>query len=164
MRRTGYTLNELIDLVPSASDKEMIVVRDGFEIIEEQGEFFIRKQKPKYPATYEECWKVRFEVDGETTLGEFHNVSGYYSEPLGALQKLLCCRDAYWKIAGEEMGLGKPWEPTTETVYGISRTANLICQTHRYGNSKILEFPTKEMRDAFYNNFKNRIESCKTLL
>ena len=27
------------------------------------------------------------------------------------LQKLIICRDVYWKIYGEQMGLGKPWEP-----------------------------------------------------
>jgi hypothetical protein len=106
----------------------------------------------KYPKTYLECREM---------LGE----SAYYGFSIyTTLQNLIICRNAYWKIAGEHMGLDKPWEPTTETVYGISRTANLICQTHRYGNSKILEFPTKEMRDEFYENFKDLIELCKTLL
>jgi hypothetical protein len=171
MRRTGYTLNELIDLVPLASDSAMIVIRDGFEIIEDQGKFFVKKKKTKYPATYEECWKVRFEVDGETTLEEFHHVSGYCSGSLGALQKLLCCRDAYWKIYGEQMGLDKSWKPEFGkcVLFDIKfylYQDDFVLHKGEYNCSDncILVFPTAEMRDAFYDNFKNLIEQCKELL
>lgn len=141
----------------------------NYEIETRDGKTYAVLKKPKYPTTYEECWKVRFEVDGETTLEEFHNVRGYYSEPLGALQKLLCCRDAYWKIAGEEMGLGKPWKPdwttsgqdryTIETNYDIFRLSKT-----QYGYRVILVFPTAEMRNTFYENFKELLEACKELL
>lgn len=171
MRRTGYTLNELIDLVPLASDSAMIVIRDGFEIIEDTGKFFVKKKKTKYPATYEECWKVRFEVDGDTTLKEFHHVSGYYSGSLGALQKLLCCRDAYWKIYGEEMGLDKSWKPEFGkcVLFDIKfylYQDDFVLHKGEYNCSDncILVFPTAEMRDAFYDNFKNLIEQCKEFL
>ena len=124
----------------------------------------------KYPTTYEECCKI-LKINNETEL-QFRNPDVergnlYLTSTKNLINtfiRLKICRDAYWKIAGEELGLDNPWEPTTETVYGISRTANLICQTHRYGNSKILEFPTSEMRDAFYENFKDLIEKCKELL
>ena len=116
-----------------------------------------------YPKTYKECWKVRFEVDGETTLEEFHNVSGYYSGPLGALQKLLCCRDAYWKIAGEEMGLDEPWKPDYNdlnvVMYGLYDELK-----YSIINPSQFVFPTEEMRDTFYENFKDLIEQCKELL
>lgn len=139
-----------------------------YEIEVRDGKTYAVKKKPKYPTTYEECWKVRFEVDGETTLGEFHNVSGYYSEPLGALQKLLCCRDAYWKIAGEEMGLGKPWEPDWKHLnrksYCIYNSKNNIVKNVIYAENKILAFPTEEIRDTFYENFKDLIDKCKELL
>ena len=88
---------------------------------------------------------------------------------LVALQKLLVCRDAYWKIAGEQMGLDKPWEPyigqeshkkyVIQTVYGKITCLDTWCQT-----KNILEFPTPEVRDAFYENFKDLIEACKDLL
>ena len=38
-------------------------------------------------------------------------IDGYKNNLLEKLQELLICRDAYWKIAGEQMGLGEPWEP-----------------------------------------------------
>lgn len=140
---------------------------DDYEYKFEMNRLYILKKKPKYPTTYEECWKVRFEVDGETTLEEFHNVSGYYSEPLGALQKLLCCRDAYWKIYGEKVGLGKLWEPDWENGWNkfcITNCENRIIRgVYAFANA-ILAFPTEEMRDAFYENFKDLIEQCKELL
>jgi hypothetical protein len=34
---------------------------------------------------------------------------------LEAFRKLLICRDAYWKIAGEQLELDKPWEPDWST-------------------------------------------------
>ena len=110
----------------------------------------------KYPTSYEECCKITKDVaDAYKLLNDF--------------QKLLVCRDAYWKIAGEEMGLNKPWEPENpsrqylfviENVEGKIQKNKILCMML----NRILVFPTEEMRDAFLNNFKNRIESCKTLL
>lgn len=139
-----------------------------YEIEVRDGRTYAVKKKSKYPTTYEECWKVRFEVDGETTLEEFHHVSGYYSKSLGALQKLLCCRDAYWKIAGEEMRLDEPWNPnwknTKNVKYGITLHDDIITKMYLRNENVILAFPTEEMRDAFYKNFKELIEECKELL
>ena len=154
------------------ADEIEVNLGDDYEYKFEMNRLYILKKKPKYPTTYEECWKVRFEVDGETTLEEFHNVSGYYSEPLGALQKLLCCRDAYWKIAGEEMGLGEIWKPSyieesfeqgSPIKYVLYYTGTHIAKERR-ASHYLLSFPTEEMRDAFYENFKVLIEQCKELL
>ena len=142
-----------------------------YEIEVRDGRTFAVKKKPKYPTTYEECWKVRFEVDGETTLKEFHNVSGYYSGSLSALQKLLCCRDAYWKIAGKQMGLDELWKPKFGKTILFDITFyfyqdNFVLHKGEYSSSDncILVFPFEEMRDAFYENFKDLIEQCKELL
>ena len=81
---------------------------------------------------------------------------------------VLFLTDAYWKIAGEQMGLGKSWGPDWEDAelkkyciyYG---DGNIQEGTWTIHNS-ILAFPTEEIRDAFYDNFKELIESCKELL
>ena len=75
---------------------------------------------------------------------------------MNQLNKLLICRDAYWKIAGEEMGLGKPWEPQEGVIYCYMPNAPHYIRS-------IFPFPTEEMRDAFYENFKSKIEICKEL-
>ena len=63
------------------------------------------EKKPKYP-TYEECKEMQDE-----------NV--YYGfSALMTLQNLIICRNVYWKIAGEQMGLGKPWDSTYFVFFG----------------------------------------------
>lgn len=120
-----------------------------------------KKQKNSYPKTYEECAKVL--LDRASVRNDF----GYKGELLVALQKLLVCRDAYWKIAGDEMGLGKPWEPDWNNIsdkyciYFISGYAwSKECQTRQCP----FAFPTPEMRDAFKENFDPDIEFCKEFL
>lgn len=115
------------------------------------------EKKPKYP-TYEECKEMQDE-----------NV--YYGfSALMTLQNLIICRNVYWKIAGEQMGLGKPWDSTYgcgEWGYwiGYDINENKIClQDSRILVNHTLVFPTEEMRDAFYENFKDLIEKCKELL
>ena len=84
--------------------------------------------------------------------------------------KLRICCHAYWKIAGEEMGLGKPWEPNwssvkLETKYVIYNQPNAgWVRTTSTLNRCIRAFPNPEMRDTFYENFKDLIEQCKELL
>ena len=148
---------QLLGLFPTNKGHELIPNKD-YEIKQEGEKFYLVKTKKEYPKTYEECCNVL-----DWNHRDYDRV-GYESELLCKFQVLLLCRDAYWKIAGEEMGLGKPWEPTMETVYCISRNDNVIKCSYRGGKSNILEFPTPEMRDAFYNNFKELIEICKELL
>ena len=130
-------------------------------------------KKPKYPDNYDECCEV-LDYCGDYFLTTYDNngnpsIISNILNSINILTKLLICRDAYWKIAGEKMGLGKPWESPLpslfETVYCIRRKNNEIIKgAYRGGKSEILEFPTEEMRDAFYENFKDLIESCKKLL
>ena len=94
---------------------------------------------------------------------------------IDAFIRLKVCCDAYWKIAGEEMGLGKPWKPDWEnseerrySIVNIEGDINLpettLTKWVLKVTNKILVFPTIEMRDAFYENFKELIENCKELL
>ncbi len=95
------------------------------------------------------------------------HILGYYGTLLSYFQQLLICRDAYWKIAGEQIGLGKPWEPDSVEIFGIfyNRLEDEIEFQDVYsGANSTLEFPTAEMRDAFYKNFNDLIEQCKKLL
>ena len=120
--------------------------------------------KLQYPKTYEECCSILNLPHSGLTI----DVPLHYSPTLIYLATLLVCRDAYWKIAGEQMGLGKPWKPDWESEntpkYTISQAKNKIrfLKVHEYNH--ILSFPTAEMREVFYENFKYLIESCKELL
>ena len=122
----------------------------------------LEKKKNEYPKTFLGCCDV-------LNIGNLieRGVKGYKAELFDTFQKLYICRDAYWKIAGEEMGLGKPWEPdwTIDDVkYSIFTIKGMLSKTRSRYDAAILTFPTEEMRDAFYENFKKEIEICKELL
>ena len=133
-----------------------------YEIEVRDGKTYAVKKKPVYPKTIEECVKllgVDFRLD----------MDSYKRKLMANFYRLILCRDAYWKVAGEQMGLGEPWESPLpslfETVYCIRRKNNEIIKgSYRGGKSEILEFPTEELRDAFYENFKDLIDKCKEFL
>lgn len=154
---------------------------EGFIFKDENGnvinttKIILEKKKKEYPQTYEECCKV-MGVNHTNDLDicehcDYKTVITYYEdsllEKIEALYRLIICRDAYWRIAGDEMGLGKPWEPDWEddtTKYTLVCINNGIEKDWELHINHILAFPTKEMRDAFYEIFKGEIENCKELL
>lgn len=86
---------------------------------------------------------------------------------MGKFIRLRICRDAYWQVAGEELGLENPWEPYEEDELFIISNNRISGVYKSHGictDNFILSFPTEEMRDAFYENFKDLIEQCKELL
>lgn len=157
------------------------LVMNGYELKKEDGKIYAVKKKPKYPTTYEDCCEV---LDKSPILNcpnlcicerhpqtfemqEHFSFRKEMNEAHIAFLKLLPCRDAYWKIAGEEMGLREPWEPdfgVSESYYAICTWRhNIMCDTVKHRHY-LLVFPAKEIRDTFYENFKELINSCKELL
>lgn len=137
-------------------------------------------EKTKYPKTYEECCQI---LMGKTDFQDFELVLTRYAitrseensislvpphiSLINNFYKLLICRDAYWKIAGEQMGLDKPWNPDWKDdsdKYFICYLKDGLWMSNIRECNRFLVFPTKEMRDEFYNNFKELIEFCKELL
>jgi hypothetical protein len=122
-------------------------------------------RKPKYPKSYVECCEILYPNENFQTVAQ--PIKGHHGKKLFALQKLLVCRDAYWKIAGEQMGLGKPWEPDWaiyEHKFCLGTDKDKVIEECVTTGNRILAFPTAEMRDAFYENFKELIELVKELL
>jgi hypothetical protein len=111
----------------------------------------------QYPNTYEECCSILNLPHSGLTI----DVPLHYSITLIYLTKLLICRDAYWKIAGD-------WRPdweTTDRKWSIYNYRGSIKWDYfTIIDRQILVFPTDEMRNAFYENFKDLIEVCKDLL
>ncbi len=155
------------------ADKVELCLGDDYEIVVEDGRTFVQKKKPKYPKTYEECCKIMgidsgnfisirnfYLIDGEEIITDYEDT---LNNKFRVLWKLLIRRDAYWKIAGEEMGLDKPWEPDWDNLSTNHEFIKISKGCFTY-SSRVLVFPTTEMRDAFYENFKDLIEKCKELL
>ena len=159
-----------------------IKLPDGYIFKDENGNIInatkivLEKKEKMYPNTYKECCEILgvdpdnflaitscYEGEVETTDYELGLLSKFAS-----LWGLRIRRDAYWKLAGEEMGLGKPWEPDWEDeslkYVILYNNGKIRVDTWNYIANRILSFPTEEMRDAFYENFKELIERCKELL
>ena len=155
-----------------------IIPPEGYQFKDENGnvinttKIVLEKKKKEYPKTYEECCEI-VKVEKKHTLeGEIIRKNNYKINLLESFQKLLICRDAYWKLYGEEMGLNRPWEPDYDSgvnkygiicLNGVVQESNPTTNWERHLN-KVLDFPTAEMRDAFKENFKELIKMCKELL
>ena len=137
------------------TDEVELCLSDQHEIKEKNGKWFVVKKKPELPKTYEECCRV---------LGITNAVNGccgYIWQLLNEFQELIICRDAYWELAGD-------WKPDYNngcmTKYIITVAENKIFTDVSELFNYVLTFPTKEMRDKFYENFEDLIEKCKELL
>lgn len=166
----GFTLSEeqlekderCIIFHNDTPDKTELVLGDEFEVKVEDGKTFVVRKTPQYPKTYEECEKI---LKLEDSIIE--GCLGYEYKLLNAFQKLLLCRDAYWKIAGAQMGLGKSWKPywtIYEHKFCLGTDNDKVIKECVTTGNRILAFPTEEMRNEFYKNFKDLIEECKELL
>ena len=155
------------------NEKLVITLNDGYQFKDENGNIInakkivLEKKKKKYPETFKECRDYIESCYDEPFCANLV-ATGYKSELIESFAKLLVCRDAYWRIAGEEMGLGKPWTPDWKDNYEKKWTINFYQNEINLTNGPnvhfVLAFPTEEMRDAFYDNFKELIEICKELL
>ena len=137
------------------------VLKDENDNVIKATKIVLEKKEKGYPKTYKECCDVL----GLNTMD--NDAQGYKWELIIRFQELLIARDAYWKIAGEEMGLGKPWEPDWsiyEHKFCLGTDKDRVIEECVTTGNRILAFPTKEMRDAFKENFDPDIEFCKEFL
>lgn len=135
---------------------------DGFNSL---GEIMLKPNKIQYPKNYEECCDVLRMPKDESYIDI--DVPLSYNKVLTVFTQLLICRDAYWKIFGEEMKLGKPWEPDfndNNDKHFICYVRDEVWMSYIKDCNKVLVFPTEEMRNIFYENFKKEIEICKKLI
>lgn len=119
------------------------------------------KIEQAFPMNYKDCCSVIGWAESA------NKISGYKHYNLYGFQKLLVCRDAWWKIDNK-------WEPdwdSKNTQYLIKLRGNdVTCidiapesSLYDYCNS-FLTFRTEEIRNKFYENFKDLIEECKEFI
>lgn len=68
------------------------------------------------------------------------------------------------KLRRDWIGEWNPDWKNAERKYCIVAVCNRLTITSYYSDHHTFSFPTEEMRDAFYENFKDLIEKCKELL
>lgn len=154
------TDSPIMGLMPDSEGYELMIHED-YEVKQKDGKFYLVKKRPSYPKTYADCCDVLRIPPLE------NDVEGYKWELLAKLQELFIARDAYWKLYGEEMNLGKPWEPEDENTFSIfyDRLADEISRQDGYnGANSTFEFPTAEIRDQFHDNFGPDLEKIKKIL
>ena len=152
------------------STPKYLVRPSGYQFKDENGnvinatKIVLEKKKKEYPKLFVDCCAILYPNDNFQIVSQ--RVKGHKGDLLFHFQKLLICRDAYWQIAGAEMGLEKPWEPdwNIRGYYAIARSYGNVVKTSNYNCDLTFVFPTEEMRDAFYENFKEEIEKCKEFL
>jgi hypothetical protein len=87
---------------------------------------------------------------------------GYKGGLVESFQKLLICRDAYWKLAGNWQ---PDWKDTSKPKYVLLyQEGDIILRSEVFIRTCFLAFPTIEMREEFYNNFKELIENYKEII
>ncbi len=148
---------------------------DGYHFTDENGNVIdatkikLVKNSPYYPKSYEECCDVLSMCYAtQYNLRYFTYEHGYHEyattdklcslqDKLNIIGKLIICRNAYWKIAGDYLKLDKPWEPdwTNENQhkYGLYNELK-----YSIINPSQFAFPTEEIRDEFQENFKDLID------
>ena len=169
------SLNDFMDMLNNE-----ISLPEGYQFKDENGnvinatKIVLEKKKKEYPKTYKECCEV-LDIDAYDLVLSIDYRSNKMKhndwkrlEKLNTLNQILICRDAYLKLYSEENGLEKPWEPDWTNEHQVKYTIytmgnDVIRHVGNYIHA-ILAFSTAEMRDAFYENFKELIETVKELL
>lgn len=161
------------------NEKLEINLKNGYEFKDDNGnvintqKIIMEKKKIEYPKTYEECCKIlglNSEITNSELLfyyplkcGDYITIRLPEMEKFEKFIQLYLCRNAYWKLYGEEMGLGKPWEPDwndkKQDKHGFYNEIK-----HTIISSTLFVFPTAKMRDFFKENFDPDIEFCKEFL
>lgn len=139
-------------------EDEVEIILNDYEIETRGDKTYAVKKKSKYPKSYEECCGIlgmTFDYPDirMVSIDEYNLYSSFI--------QLIRCRDSYWKLADN----WKPnWNNDADYFYTIKYKSAHIRLYNCTDEYAILAFPTEEMRDAFYKNFKELIEKCKELL
>ena len=166
----GLLVAELNNTISESKEKVVhsLTLLEGYEFVDDRGnvlytnQITMRKIITPFPTTYEECCEIM------GVYPKINDLHGYQGQEFTKLQRLIVCRDAYWKLMGERKGLDKSWEPDWEDgtylKYSIDSRMNQIRMISGWFEQKLLSFPDEDIRDEFYNNFKVLIEQCKKWL
>lgn len=154
----GSAENRKIIFQPDSPEKTELVLGDGFEIVNEDGKILIVKKKgPLYPKDFNKCYNILYP---ERMSDEEIQSNTIYQKALNALNRLIVCRNAYWKLDGN----WRPdWENNSQKKYTIALYQDEISKTSGANVNRIFSFSTQEICNAFYENFKDLFEEYKLL-
>lgn len=113
-------------------------------------------KKISYPKTYRECCNIL----GLIASDNYFN-NGYKYRELFYLQKLIVCRDAYWKVFSESNNQNQDVKDIHD-IYNFD--GKIYIGRKSSGVNYVLRLPCKDACQEFRNNFKSTIDLCKELI
>lgn len=144
-----------------------LILPDDWEVKEVVGNKIILKEKnTELPKTWKECAiaAITFNDLDDMTIqlekDEHKVIPKGFGKPVLALCQLLVCRNAWWK----HLGWKPDWKDTDEHKFCIGFIKGRIDTFTNEGTSRMLAFPTSEVRDQFLDSFRDLIEEAKELL
>ena len=144
---------------PWNADLVELILGNDYEVIVKNGRTIVARKQPQYPKELKECSQI-LGYNTSYTLPINYEHRGFV---IRSLQWLLICRDAYWIHAGDWEEKRK--EKSMHYVIYSTLSGKVVKDTKPNCIANyLLDFPTEEMRDAFYDNFKDLIEECEELL
>ena len=163
------------------TNEKTITVPEGWEFdhLDERGNIVLKEKKKELPKTWLKCLCSINDVEMIEEDSEVHKCSiselsddgrlfgdsdrnmlpQGLGKPILALCQLLVCRNAWWKQLG--------WKPDwtdNNMKYCIKYNKNKKEKDIYQNVSRILAFPTSEVRDQFLDTFHDLIEEAKELL
>lgn len=113
------------------------------------------KVEPKFPMGIGDCGAI-LGITGMTAEYKYKRAK------LDALHQLIIARDAWWKVDND----WKPdWSEESDTwKYVIIRREDNILATEEVVIARTLAFRTEEIRDTFFETFRELIGRCKELI
>ena len=161
--------------------EKTMLVPDGWEFdrIDESGNIVLKEKKKELPKTWLKCLRIidhaeYIKEDSEIDkchIDDLPYKDGLYDnngrnmlprglgKPMLALCQLLVCRNAWWKQLG--------WKPDWDdgnNKFTIIYSCGTVCCDYNKKCSRILAFPTPEVRDQFFDTFRDLIEEAKELI
>ena len=163
------------------TNEKTMPVPDGWEFdrIDVNGNIVLKEKKKELPKTWLECLRIidhaeYIKEDSEIDIchiDDFSYKDGLYDyngrnmlprglgKPMLALCQLLVCRNAWWK----QLGWKPDWKDN-DIKYCIGFYKNEIARHQSAFANYILAFPSPEVRDQFFDTFRDLIEEAKELL
>lgn len=166
--RYGFEYNDddkitCIDITKSDeySNKGIILKynQKKYEMTSDDNGNIILKAKITLPQTFDDCCDI-LNTKPSSLLS-----SGYATEELREFEKLLICRDAFYKAIDFDIEQDSILKWKNADVPIISKNDDgEICRKSGYAYFHILPFPTTESRDYFFDKFYDYIDKCKKFI